>query len=112
MGQLVETFGYLDEARRCVARARALFIGTPFIDMCRFSDLSLRLDTSQLGLGSLRANIWLVANGLGSGWLVLQTSLKNGLGPSWPLDRSSSTRLASHEEKKEQNLYRHRTCTF
>jgi hypothetical protein len=30
----------------------------------------LRLDTSQLELGSVRAAVWLVPNRLGSGWLV------------------------------------------
>jgi hypothetical protein len=40
-------------------------------------------DTSQLGLGSVRAAFQLVQIWLGSGWLVGASVRENGLGPSW-----------------------------
>jgi hypothetical protein len=41
MGQLLAAFGYFDDACWFVVRTRALFIGTPFICLCRFSDMLL-----------------------------------------------------------------------
>jgi hypothetical protein len=55
----------------------------------------LRLDTSQLGAGSVRAALQLAPFQLGSGWLVLPSSWKNGLGPSFAQARCSSVWLAS-----------------
>jgi hypothetical protein len=41
MGQLVEAFGYFDEARQCVVRVMGPAHRHPFIGLCRSSDLLL-----------------------------------------------------------------------
>jgi hypothetical protein len=46
-------------------------------------DTCLRLDTSWLGPGSVRAALWLVLFWLGSGWLVDVASWENRLGSSF-----------------------------
>jgi hypothetical protein len=49
--------------------------------------MQLRLDTSWLGPGSVRAGVWLTLFQLGSGWLVVLVSQKNELGSGFTLAR-------------------------
>jgi hypothetical protein len=55
----------------------------------------VRLDTSWLGPGSVRASVWLAVFQLGSGWLVVLASQKNELDSGYTETRCGSVWLAS-----------------